>query len=82
MTGRSRQVVACWMQAVASTGFTVKIMAVLAKVSTLHELPSVIVDPCLYYCCTRHQALAALRSLCRGLCKNRLINVHGHTHSF
>ena len=42
-----------------------KIMAVLAKVSTLHErLPSVLVHPCLYYCCTAHQALAALRSLC------------------
>ena len=42
-----------------------KIMAVLAKVSTLHEqLPSVLLDPCLYYCCTAHQALAALRSLC------------------
>ena len=34
-----------------------KIMAVLAKVGTLHEhLPSVLVDPCLYYCCTAHQA--------------------------
>ena len=28
-------------------------MAVLAKVSTLSELlPGVLVDPCLYYCCT------------------------------
>ena len=41
-----------------------KIMALLAKVGTLHELPSVLIDPCLYYCCTMHQALAALRSLC------------------
>ena len=41
-------------------------MAVLAKVSTLHEhLPSVLVDP---YCCTTHQALAALRSLCTEGC--------------
>ena len=40
-------------------------MAVLAKVSTLCEqLPSVIVDLSLHYCCTAHQALAALRSLC------------------
>ena len=40
-----------------------KIMAVLAKVSKPREqLPSVLVDPCLYYCCTTHQALAALRS--------------------
>ena len=46
-----------------------KIMAVLAKVGTLHEhLPSVLVDPCLYYCCTTHQALAALRSLCTEGC--------------
>ena len=38
-------------------------MAVLVKVSALRErLPSVLVDPCLYYCCTTHQALAALRS--------------------
>ena len=44
-------------------------MAVLAKVSTLHEqLPSVIVDISLYYCCTAHQALAALRSLCTEGC--------------
>ena len=44
-------------------------MAVLAKVGTLHEhLPSVLVDPCLYYCCTMHQALAALRSLCTEGC--------------
>ena len=44
-------------------------MAVLAKVGTLHEhLPSVLVDPCLYYCCTTHQALAALRSLCTEGC--------------
>ena len=53
-------------------------MAVLAKVSTLREqLPSVVVDLhiSLYYCCTAHQALAALRSLCtEGLCKNRLID--------
>ena len=42
-----------------------KIMAVLAKISTLRKrLLSVLVDPCLYYCCTAHQALAALRSLC------------------
>ena len=26
------------------------------------QLPSTIVDPCLYYCCTAHQVLAALRS--------------------
>ena len=46
-----------------------KIMAVLAKVGTLHEhLPSVLVHPCLYYCCTTHQALAALRSLCTEGC--------------
>ena len=46
-----------------------KIMAVLAKVGTLREqLPSVIVDPCLYYCCTTHQALAALCSLCTEGC--------------
>ena len=46
-----------------------KIMAVLAKVSTLRErLPSVLVDPCLYYCCTAHQALAALCSLCTEGC--------------
>ena len=45
------------------------LMAVLAKVSTLCErLPSVLVDPCLYYCCTAHQALAALRSLCTEGC--------------
>ena len=44
-------------------------MAVLAKVGTLHEhLPSVLVDPCLYYCCTTHQALVALRSLCTEGC--------------
>ena len=48
-------------------------MAVLAKVhvSTLHvceQLPSVIVDPCLYYCCTAHYALAALCSLCTEGC--------------
>ena len=46
-----------------------KIMAVLAKVGTLRErLPSVLVDPCLYYCCTAHQALAALCSLCTEGC--------------
>ena len=46
-----------------------KIMAVLAKVGTLHEqLSSVLVDPCLYYYCTMHQALAALRSLCTEGC--------------
>ena len=34
-----------------------KIMAVLAKVSMLRErLPSILVDPCLYHCCTTHQA--------------------------
>ena len=44
-------------------------MAVLAKVGTLREqLPSVLVDPCLYYCCTTHQALAALHSLCTEGC--------------
>ena len=44
-----------------------KIMAVLATVSTLHEqLPSVIVDLSLYYCCTAHQP--ALRSLCTKGC--------------
>ena len=46
-----------------------KIMFVPAKVGTLREqLPSVLVDPCLYYCCTVHQALAALRSLCTEGC--------------
>ena len=46
-----------------------KIMAVLEKVGTLREqLPSVLVHPCLYYCCTTHQALAALRSLCTEGC--------------
>ena len=46
-----------------------KIMAVLAKVGTLREqLPSVLVDPCLYNCCTVHQALAVLRSLCTEGC--------------
>ena len=46
-----------------------KILAVLAKVGTLREqLPSVLVDSCLYYCCTTHQALAALRSLCTEGC--------------
>ena len=44
-------------------------MAVLAKVGTLRKrLPSVLIDPCLYYCCTVHQALAALRSLCTEGC--------------
>ena len=44
-----------------------KIMAVLATVSTLHEqLPSVIVDLSLYYCCTAHQP--ALCSLCTEGC--------------
>ena len=46
-----------------------KVMAVLAKVGMLHEqLPSVIVDPCLYYICTVHQALAAFHSLCTEGC--------------
>ena len=46
-----------------------KIMAVLAMVSMLCEqLPSVIVDLSLYYCCTAHQALAALCSLCAEGC--------------
>ena len=47
------------------------IMAVLAKVGWLHiceRLPSVLVDPCLYYCSTAHQALAALCSLCTESC--------------
>ena len=36
---------------------------------TLRErLPSVLVDPCLYYCCTAHQALAALLCLCTEGC--------------
>ena len=42
-------------------------MAVLAKVhvgTLCKQLPSGLVGPCLYYCCTAHQALAALRSLC------------------
>ena len=43
------------------------------------QLPSVIVDPCLYYCCIAHQALAALLFVYRGLCKNRLIIVGGRT---
>ena len=46
-----------------------KIMAVLAKVGMLRkQLPSVLVDPCLYNCCTMHQALAVLRSLCTEGC--------------
>ena len=59
-------------------------MAVLAKVGMLHEqLPSVLVDPCLYYCCTAHQALAALcsegcartvQSTCVGV---RNVNLYG-----
>ena len=48
---------------------TVEDLVVLAKVGTLCEqLPSVLVDPCLYYCCTAHQALAALLSLCTEGC--------------
>ena len=46
-----------------------EIIAVMAKVITLRErLPRVLVDPCLYFCCTAHQALAALRSLCAEGC--------------
>ena len=42
------------------------LMAVVAKVSTLREqLPSVIVDLSLHYCCTTHQAF---RSLCTEGC--------------
>ena len=59
-------------------------MAVLAKVGTLHErLPSVLVDPCLYYCCTAHQALAALRSLCTEGCGRLMcVGVHNVIHEF
>ena len=32
------------------------------------RLPNILVDPCLYYCCTMHQALAALHSLCTEDC--------------
>ena len=47
-----------------------KVTAVLTKVSMLcKQLLSVLVDLSLYYCCTVHQALDALLSLCtdRGL---------------
>ena len=57
-----------------------KIMAVLAKVGMLYKLPSILVDPCLYYCCTAHQALAALRSLCTEGCVRT--NVHGRTQCY
>ena len=59
-----------------------KIMAVLAKVSTLRKhLPSILVDPCLYYCCTVHQALAALRSLCTEGCARTIRSgVHNVIH--
>ena len=62
-------------------------MAVLAKVSTLRErLPSVLVDPCLYYCCTAHQALAALRSLCTEGCartaRSTCVGVHNVIREF
>ena len=58
-----------------------KIMAVLAKVSILLErLPSLLVDPCLYYCCTVHQTLATLRSLCKEGCvttvRSMCVGVH------
>ena len=64
-----------------------KIMAVLAKVGTLREqLPSVLVDPCLYYCCTAHQALAALRSLCTEGCvrtaRSMCVGVHNVIREF
>ena len=64
-----------------------KIMAVLAKVSTLRErLPSVLVDPCLYYCCTAHQALAALHSLCTEGCartvRSTCVGVHNVIREF
>ena len=57
------------------------LLAVLAKVGTLRErLPSVLVDPCLYYCCAAHQALAALRSLCTEGCartiRSTCVGVH------
>ena len=55
-----------------------KIMAVLAKVGTLRErLPSILVDPCLYYCCTTCQALAALRSLCTEGCARTIRSTCG-----
>ena len=62
-------------------------MAVLAKVSTLRErLPSVLVDLCLYYCCTAHQALAALRSLCTEGCartvRSMCVGVRNVIHEF
>ena len=57
-----------------------KIMAVLAKVGTLHkQLPSVLVDPCLYYCCTVHQALAALRSLRTEGCVRTVRSIFVHS---
>ena len=67
-----------------------KIVAVLAKVSMLREqLLSVLVDLSLYYCCTAHQALAVLRSLCTegcartirstcmGVCNMLYVNLYG-----
>ena len=64
-----------------------KIMAVLAKVGTLHKhLPSVLVDSCLYYCLTTHQALAALRSLCTEGCartfRSTCVGVRNVLHEF
>ena len=57
----------CTLRALART--TVEDHGCTGKVGTLHEhLPSVLLDPCLYYCCTTHQALAALRSLCTEGC--------------
>ena len=56
-----------------------KIMAVLAKVhvgTLCKQLPSGLVGPCLYYCCTAHQALAALRSLCTEGCARTVSYIH------
>ena len=51
-------------------------MAVLAKVSTLRkQLPSILVDLSLCYCCTAHGCSSFF--VYRGLCKNRSIDVRG-----
>ena len=63
------QQVLCILYIARAHELLLKIMVVLAKVGTLRErLPSVLVDACPYYCCTAHQALAALRSLCTEGC--------------
>ena len=67
--GGSQQVHVLRIYIARTRELLLKIMAVLAKVGTLRErLPSILVYPCLYYCCTAHQALAALRSLCTEGC--------------